>query len=66
MVGCLGSGQHVVSIRKLSKQETLTWQAAVLLAQILDNCSGLVELPSNEQGILPMHRVEALHIDHTC
>lgn len=37
-----------------------TWQATVLFAQILDNCSGLVELPGNEQGVLSMHRIETL------
>ena len=37
-----------------------TWQATVLFAQILDNCSGLVELPGNEQGVFSMHRIESL------
>ena len=42
----------------------LTWQATVLLAQILDDSSGLVELPSNEQGILPVHGIKALQAKH--
>ena len=32
----------------------------VLLAQILDYCCCLVELPGNEERVLPMNRVEAL------
>ena len=38
-----------------------TWQAAVLLAEVFDNSRGLVELASNEKGVLSMDRIEALH-----